>query len=236
MEPENKVPGKGTSIWKPLFSGSMLNFWGVYIETCSLRCLLASQPAEAGLSALTVARQRRVARKKRCGATLWNEWNGGVKNPCQVVVSSIVYFHLENWERFPIWRAYFSNGWEKTHLLAWICHSFGSMVEWGLPGKSESTARPLSWDVEPIPPIWKRCDWFCSLGVLDIGNPKLGPIGIERVWKFCVSGFCKMSGSKLEWLLHFQKSRIRILPMHDMCLYSKTYNIFTHSQVCGMVE
>ena len=42
----------------------MLNFWGLYIETCSLRCLLASQPAEAGLSALTVARQRRVTRKK----------------------------------------------------------------------------------------------------------------------------------------------------------------------------
>ena len=29
---------------------------------------------------------------------------------CWVVVSNIFYFHPENWGRFPIWRAYFSDG------------------------------------------------------------------------------------------------------------------------------
>ena len=33
MEPENGPPGKGDSYWKPSFSGSMLNFGGVFLSS-----------------------------------------------------------------------------------------------------------------------------------------------------------------------------------------------------------
>ena len=135
-----------------------------------------SLAAEVGLSALTLARQRRVTRSNDADPLVkrmeW--WNGGMRFASQGSLclcggnSNMFDFHpylgkISNLTNI------FSDGLKPPTSCVYF--PIVSLLK-------HQSARPPSWDVEPTPRIWKRCRVTCSvhnLGALGVGNPKTNP-------------------------------------------------------------
>ena len=178
--------------------------------------------AEVGLSALTLARQRRVTRSNDADPLVkrmeW--WHGGMRfasqgSLCQCGGNSNIFdFHPENWGRFFQFDSYFFQmGWNHQ-LVVYIFPSF-HFLSTSLQGPPAGTSsQPLGFGKGAGWPVlfitWER--WALE-------TPKRIHRNRKSLGKtMCVSGFLQMSGNRLEWLLHFQTSRTRILLIHDTSL------------------